>query len=54
MNEQKKNKIINLLNAIIFVAENENTVESISIKEVAIEISNLIQNDSEENINDLM
>ncbi len=54
MNEQKKNKIINLLNAIIFVAEKENTVESISIKEVAIEISNLIQNDSEENINDLM
>ena len=54
MNEQKKNKIINLLNAIIFVAENENTAESNSIKEVAIEISNLIKNDSEENINDLM
>lgn len=54
MNEQKKNKILNLLNAIIFVAKNENTAESISIKEIAIEISNLIKNDSEENINDLM
>lgn len=54
MNEQEKNKIINLLKAIIFVAEHENTVESISIKEIAIEISNLIQNDSEENINDLL
>ncbi|MBQ4378506.1 MAG: hypothetical protein II821_04850 [Treponema sp.] len=47
--DKRKNKIINLLNAIIFIAENENTVESISIKEVAIEISNLIQKDSEEN-----
>lgn len=49
MNEQKKNKIINLLNAIIFIAENENSIESSSIKTVAIEISNLIQKDSEEN-----
>ena len=35
-------KITNLLNAIIFIAEKENTVESDSIKEIAIEISNIL------------
>ncbi len=35
-------KITNLLNAIIFIAEKENTLKSQSIKEIAIEISNIL------------
>lgn len=34
-------KINNFLNAIIIIAENENTAESNAIKEIAIEISNI-------------
>lgn len=37
-------KIANLLNAIIFIAEKENTNEANSIKEIAIEISNILDN----------
>lgn len=35
-------KITNLLNAIIFIAEKENTSEADAIKEIAIEISNIL------------
>ena len=35
-------KVTNLLNAIIFIAEKENTSEADSIKEIAIEISNIL------------
>lgn len=35
-------KITNLLNAIIFIAEKENTAEANSIKEIAVEISNIL------------
>lgn len=35
-------KVTNLLNAIIFIAEKENTAESDAIKEIAIEISNIL------------
>ena len=35
-------KIENLLNAIIFIAEKENTAEADSIKEIAMEISNIL------------
>ncbi|WP_287466959.1 hypothetical protein [Enterococcus sp.] len=35
-------KITNLLNAIIFIAEKENTAEADSIKEIAVEISNIL------------
>lgn len=35
-------KITNLLNAIIFIAEKENSAESDAIKEIAIEISNIL------------
>lgn len=35
-------KINNFLNAIIIIAENENTAESNAIKEIAIEISNIL------------
>ncbi len=35
-------KITNLLNAIIFIAEKENTAEADSIKEIAMEISNIL------------
>lgn len=35
-------KITNLLNAIIFIVEKENTSEADSIKEIAIEISNIL------------
>lgn len=35
-------KITNLLNAIIFIAEKENTAESDAIKEIAMEISNIL------------
>lgn len=35
-------KIENLLNAIIFIAEKENTAESDAIKEIAVEISNIL------------
>lgn len=35
-------KLQNLLNAIIFIAEKENTAESTAIKEIAVEISNIL------------
>lgn len=35
-------KVTNLLNAIIFIAEKENTAEADSIKEIAIEIANIL------------
>lgn len=35
-------KINNFLQAIIIIAEKENTAESNSIKEIAIEISNIL------------
>lgn len=35
-------KITNLLNAIIFIAEKENTAESDAIKEIAVEISDIL------------
>lgn len=35
-------KVTNLLNAIIFIAEKVNTAEADSIKEIAIEISNIL------------
>lgn len=35
-------KITSLLNAIIFIAEKENTAESNAIKEIAVEISNIL------------
>lgn len=35
-------KITNLLNAIIFIAEKENTAESDAIREIAVEISNIL------------
>lgn len=35
-------KVLNLLNAIIFIAEKENTAEANAIKELAIEISNIL------------
>ena len=35
-------KITNLINAIIFIAEKENTAESDAIKEIAMEISNIL------------
>ena len=38
-------KVTNLLNAIIFIAEKENTAEADSIKEIAIEISNILNKD---------
>lgn len=40
-------KITNLLNAIIFIAEKENTAETVSIKEIAIEISNILNKEDE-------
>lgn len=35
-------KLQKLLNAIIFIAERENAAESDAIKEIAIEISNIL------------
>lgn len=35
-------KINNFLNAIIIIAKNENTAESNAIKDIAIEISNIL------------
>lgn len=35
-------KVTRLLNTIIFIAEKENTAEADSIKEIAIEISNIL------------
>ena len=39
-------KVTNLLNAIIFIAERENTAESNAIKEIAIEISNILNKEN--------
>ena len=39
-------KITNLLNAIIFIAEKENTAEADSIKEIALEISNIFNKEN--------
>jgi hypothetical protein len=42
-NSKVRNKKIKyLLDAIIFIAEKENTAESASVKEIAIEISNIL------------
>lgn len=35
-------KVNNLLNAIIFIAKKENTAEADAIKEIALEISNIL------------
>ena len=39
-------KITNLLNAIIFIAQKENTAEADSIKENAVEISNILNKEN--------
>lgn len=40
--KQMNEKINNFLQAIIIIAEKENTAESNAIKEIAIEISNIL------------
>ncbi len=40
-------KITNLLNAIIFIAEKENTAESQAIKQITLEISKIFNQDDD-------
>lgn len=45
MNERMNEKMNNFLQAIIIIAKEENTAESNAIKEIAIEISNILNNE---------